>query len=101
MGTAATASTVAVAGKSSSRFCRDKGKVPPQARLLSGRISERSMIFAPTILPTHKAASPFLMAVKVVTSSGRLVPTASSVTAMIRSGTPKYAASPLPPLTSK
>ena len=54
------------------------------------------MTFAPMMFPTDMDASFFAMAVRVVTSSGRDVPTATIVTPMMLDGTPIKRASSLP-----
>ncbi len=59
------------------------------------------MILAPKILPTEREDCFFTMAVMVVMSSGREVPTATMVTPMTRSEMPMNRASSLPLLTSK
>ena len=56
-------------------------------------------MLAPMIFPMDKLDSFLRIAVSVVTSSGREVPTATSVTAIIRSSTPNAVAIALPPST--
>ena len=53
-------------------------------------------MFAPMMFPIESDGSFLMIAEIVVTSSGRLVPIATRVTAIILSGTPKYSAI-LPP----
>ena len=61
----------------------------------------RSKIFAPRMLPTDRADCFLMMAVTVVTSSGRDVPMATMVTPMIRSETPARRARALALSTSR
>ena len=60
----------------------------PEAREQSGRIRVRSRMLAPMIFPADRSCSFLRMAVRVVTSSGMDVPTATTVMPMIRSGIP-------------
>lgn len=76
------------AGKSKEAEEAAIGSGFPAQTMLTGRISVRSMIFAPRILPMDREDCFLTIAVMVVTSSGREVPTATSVTPMIRSEMP-------------
>ena len=83
-------------GISSAYDCLPMVRLPSDTREHTGRMSARSMTFAPMILPTDIEASFLRMAVRVVISSGREVPMATMVTPIIAAGTPSSAASLLP-----
>ena len=89
------------AGKSKAADEDAMGSGLPAHTMLTGRINVRSMIFAPRILPMEREDCFLIIAVMVVTSSGKEVPMATSVTPMIRSEIPMYLASSLPLLTSR
>ena len=72
------------------------GRALPETRAQRGMIMVRSMMLAPRMLPTERAACFLTIAVMVVTSSGREVPTAMMVTPMTRSETPANRANSLP-----
>ena len=76
-------------GMSSVMLCCEMGSFSADTRSHSGRIRHRSMMFAPMMLPAERLDCFLMMEVTVVTSSGREVPTATSVTAMMLSGTPR------------
>ena len=75
------------------------GSLPPEIIAQTGRIKQRSMTFAPIILPMDKSCFFLIIDVTVVTSSGSDVPIATRVIATILSGTPIYPASLLPKVT--
>lgn len=93
--------TSKAAGRSSSAKVPDTGIVFPERMEQTGKINVRSIIFAPIMLPTDILDSFLIIADKVVTSSGNEVPSATSVTAIMRSGTPNNVARLLPLSTSK
>ncbi len=64
------------------------------------RIKRMLKILEPTMLPSAMSGSRLRAATTEVDSSGRLVPTATSVRPMISSGTPKPRASEVAPATS-
>ena len=83
-------------GISSAYDCSAMVSLPSETTLHMGRIIARSMMFAPTILPIDILDSFFRIAVRVVMSSGRLVPMATMVTPIIAEGTPSSRAISLP-----
>ncbi len=68
-----------------SKFC---GVIVPKIATGSPSTIQMLKILLPTILPTSKSCSPRRAAVTVVTSSGNEVPSAMTVSEMIRSETP-------------
>lgn len=80
------------AGRSKAAEFADTGSSLPDINELKGRISDRSRILAPRIFPTERSDCLLAIAVSVVTSSGKDVPTAMTVTPIMRSDTPAYRA---------
>ena len=70
--------------------------------MATGKASTMQMLkmLLPTILPTRRSDSPFFAALIVVTSSGREVPSATTVSEMIRSEIPMTPAKKLAELTT-
>jgi len=64
------------------------GLMPPEITIGSANTMQMLNMLLPTILPTSRSDSPFLAAVMVVTSSGREVPRATTVSETIRSEIP-------------
>ena len=83
-------------GKSNTRLMFSTGRGSPLITAQRGRIRVVSMMFAPTMLPTEREFSFLRMAVRVVTSSGREVPSAMTVKPMMVSLIPIPAAMVLP-----
>ena len=83
-------------GKSNTRLIFSTGRGVPLITAQRGRIRVVSMILAPIMLPTESEFSFFLIAVRVVTSSGREVPSAITVKPMIASLMPMPDAIVLP-----
>ena len=75
--------------------------MPLETNVHIGRMSDKSIMFAPIIFPTERLDSFFLIAVIVVTSSGSDVPIATIVTAITLSGTPRAVAIAEPPSIKK
>ena len=90
------ATMMAQAGMSQYMLWVPKGSALPETSEHSGRMTVRSMMFAPMMLPTDSSDWCLRMAVMAVTSSGSDVPTAIMVTPMMASGTPSAAASAEP-----
>ena len=81
--------------------CFPTGSDPPDKNAQIGRIIVKSMMFAPIILPIDKSDCFFMIAVTVVTSSGKEVPTAIIVTPIIASETPIRCAMIVPSSTRR
>ena len=64
------------------------GLMPPEIAMGRARTMQILKMLLPTMLPTRRSDSPFLAAVTVVTSSGREVPRATTVSDIIRSEIP-------------
>ena len=87
-GTSAMSAAMSAAGRSIRPTCAVTGSALPEISPQIGMIKVMSMMFAPMMFPAESDISRLTTAVTVVTSSGSEVPTARTVTAMIRSGTP-------------
>ena len=73
--------------------------LPMETKEQIGRISVKSIMFAPRILPTESEPAFLRIAVMVVTSSGSDVPIAIATTLMILCGTCRLSAISVPYLT--
>ena len=76
------------------------GVMVPEMRTGSARTTQMLKILLPTMLPTRRSDSPFLAAVMVVTSSGKEVPIAITVSEMMRSDIPNDVAMKVAELTT-
>ena len=79
VGIIATAQAAIHTGKSNTRLTASTGSASAFITAHKGSIRVASMMFAPMMLPTESEFSFFLIAVKVVTSSGKEVPSAITV----------------------
>ena len=96
VGIVATSTTTNAAGKSIIADDDEIGSDLPEIIDARGIIRVKSKILAPRILPTDSDDCFLTIAVTVVTSSGREVPIATIVIAIIFSGTPSYVAKAVP-----
>ena len=83
VGTTATVQAAIQTGKSKTRLTLSTGSGCPLITEHKGSMSVESMILAPIIFPTEREFSFLRIAVSVVTSSGREVPSAITVKPII------------------